>query len=76
VLLQDRADDLALDTFAAPVYDPDFINTCTPALLEIFPHHIRNVLWRKGVKIDRVLNGNDDGLVEGRIVPWLTGGFF
>ena len=67
MLFQNRTNNLTLDAFAAAVDDADFIDAGANALFDILFHNAGYILRRKGVKIDRVFDGKDDRLVEGRI---------
>jgi hypothetical protein len=64
VLLQDRADDPALDAFAAPVDETHLVKTCLSTLLKVLLDNARNVPGGKSVEIDGIFNGHDDRLTE------------
>ena len=67
MLFQDRADNAPLDAFSASMDQAHGIEAGASALIEVLFDNPRYILGSESVEIDGVLDGNDDGLSEGRL---------
>jgi hypothetical protein len=65
MLLENVAYDITLDASATAVDQADLVDVLTDALLEVFLDDVANIFRRKWMKVDRVLDGDNDGLVKG-----------
>jgi len=67
MFFEERANYASLDALTATVDQSDFVNTRLPALFNVFFDDAWNFFWMKRVKIDEILDGNDDRLAKRRI---------
>jgi hypothetical protein len=59
-------DNLSLDSPTAAMDDADFIDAGLPALVKVLLDDAGNIPGRKGVQVDRIFKGNDDGGIKWR----------
>ena len=61
MFFEEGADDVSLNAFPSTVDQPDFMNAKLNALIDVFFNDTRNVLGRKGVKIQAVFDRKNYG---------------
>ena len=57
VSLQNRVNDLALDSDASPVHDPHFAKALQQGLVQILFHHACHIARLEGVQVDPIFDG-------------------
>lgn len=65
MLLENVAYDITLDASATAVDQADLVDVLTDALFEVFLDDVANIFRREWMKVDGVLDGDNDGLVKG-----------
>jgi len=65
MLLENTTHDVTLHTCATAMNDSNFRKPGLLALIEVFFDNARDVLRMKGVEIDGIFDGENDGFTEG-----------